>query len=152
MQIVKGNIWDFHKYGEIVCITTNGFIKQNGDAVMGRGTARQAVEKFPKLPTELGLLLGSKGNHVHYLPKYRLITFPVKRTWNEDARLNLIERSCLELVSLADSMCHKSMSLKFKYYLPMPGCGNGNLKWFGEVDKVVEPLLDERFYVVEFSR
>lgn len=152
MELIKGDIWDFHTRGQVVCITTNGFVKTNGECVMGRGTALQAARKFPKLPGELGLLIQSKGNHVHYIPKYRLISFPVKRHWKEDARLDLIERSCKELVQLADCVGNGTFRMNFKYYLPMPGCGNGNLAWYGEVDNLVAKLLDDRFVVVQYDK
>ena len=73
----KLDIWDAYDAGAIVCITTNGFVKGNGEAVMGRGVARQAVWRWPYLPRMLGQLLSTYGNHVRILVD-RLLAFPVK--------------------------------------------------------------------------
>lgn len=50
MKEVYGDIWEYHKQGYWIVITTNGFVKKNGCAVMGRGVAKQAVTKYPSLP------------------------------------------------------------------------------------------------------
>lgn len=45
---------------DVVCVTTNGVVKANGDLVMGQGTptaqhlAAQFARRFPWLPTKLG--------------------------------------------------------------------------------------------------
>ena len=81
-------LYEKHEWATF-CITTNGFVKRNGEAVMGRGTARQATLRFPGLCTRLGRLLKQSGagsfglagpplgNHVHFVAP-RLIAFPVK--------------------------------------------------------------------------
>ena len=45
MKEVTGNIWDYP--ADIVCITTNGSTTRNGSAVMGKGIALQAKERYP---------------------------------------------------------------------------------------------------------
>lgn len=46
MRDIKGNIWTLYDSDPTcyICITTNGFVKSNGEAVMGRGTALQAMD------------------------------------------------------------------------------------------------------------
>jgi len=39
MKELRGNL--FHTPCDVICITTNGFVKRNGEAVMGRGCAVQ---------------------------------------------------------------------------------------------------------------
>lgn len=70
-----------------------------------------------------------------------LISFPVKHKWFEAADLSLIERSAKQLMLLI------SCTEFEKVLLPRPGCGNGRLQW-ADVKKVLEPILDERVYIV----
>ena len=150
---IKGNLWDFYEpTGSLrdralppwIVITTNGYVKANGHAVMGRGVAIQAAQRFPQLPIYLGSKLALSGNHVYAFPKFRLISFPVKHSWRDEADLALIKRSVGELVRIADAM------ELGKVYLTRPGCGNGRLQWT-TVRKVIEPKLDSRFVVVEYD-
>ena len=80
-----------------VCITTNGLVKRNGEAVMGAGLAKIALQKFPTLDYSLGDAINTLGNHVHVLTMpslqgpilplrpgehlpYHIISFPTKRS------------------------------------------------------------------------
>lgn len=131
------------------CITTNGTVKANGRAVMGRGCARQACERYPYLQLTLGKLLAQHGNHVQILVGANvdgtdgipLVSFPVKHHWEERADLDLIRQSAYELVVVADLAKWETI------LLPRPGCGNGQRKWH-EVRPILQPLLDDRFTVV----
>jgi hypothetical protein len=127
------------------CITTNGTVKDNGRAVMGRGVAKQATQRYAYLQKALGELLQTLGNHVHVLRiatgEPTLVTFPVKHEWEERADLELIARSARELVILASDMGWATI------VLPRPGCGNGHRKW-SEVRPILQPILDDRFTVV----
>lgn len=78
------------EYGDIldmecdaVCITTNGFVKTNGELVMGHGIAKQIQNHFPNITKELGTLVKSKGNIVHQIYPMdgsipAILSFPVK--------------------------------------------------------------------------
>lgn len=65
MRIEKADLFTYQC--DAACITTNGFIKANGEAVMGRGCALEAAQAFPNVPKLLGALITSKGNRVHQL-------------------------------------------------------------------------------------
>lgn len=143
MKEIEGNLWDYHPEHWIV-ITTNGTIKRNGEAVMGRGVARQARERFPSLALELGKVLQRGGNVLHLWRCYGLITFPVKHNWWEKADVALIEKSAEELRSLFDD---KIAGDCVPIYLIRPGCGNGKLKWC-DIKPVLEKYLDDRFIVL----
>lgn len=137
---LTGDLWSFHPSG-YVCITTNGYVKSNGECVMGRGVAYQATQRFPGIALEIGTLIRSKGNHVHVLPHMDLITLPVKHHWKEQADLVLIQRSIKEL---EEWWFHSRVESYI--YLPRPGCGNGRLQW-PDVRPLLEGLSDQ-FIVV----
>lgn len=138
---IEGNIWDYHKQGHWIVITTNSFVKKDGACVMGRGVALQAKLKFPSLPYHLGDYIKKFGNHVTLQPDCHIFTFPVKHNWWEKADLELIEQSCEELVDVADAFVPP-------FYMVRPGCGNGKLNW-KDVKSILEKYLDDRFIVVE---
>lgn len=133
------NLWDVHRQGHFVVVTTNGIRKANGEAVMGAGLAKQAAQRFSSLPKRLGELLRERGNHVYVFPDLKIITMPTKEHWRAPSPLWLIERSCKELARL---------QLPGPIYLPRPGCGLGGLSWGKQVRPLIEGLLDDRFIVV----
>ena len=135
----QGNIWDQSGY---VGIPTNGESKANGEAVMGAGLALQASNRYPGFSSQLGKYLKERGNTVMIWPSYRLVTVPTKDHWKDPSSLDIVERSCRELMAydpyLPDSM---------KIYLPHLGCGLGGLNWV-DVRPVMSSLLNDRFIVV----
>lgn len=144
MTEITGNIWDFKSPRTPICITTNGFVKANGECVMGRGVALQAKQRYPKLPIQLGTRIKQFGNKTFYFPDYDLITLPVKHNWFEAADPILITNSCLQLVEMAKG---EYIELWEKVYLVRPGCSNGRLTW-DIVKPLIEPILDSENYVV----
>lgn len=145
MKEITGNLWDLP--ADIICITTNGTIKANGRGVMGRGCAKEALTKFPTIDKCLGDSLKSRGNHVQWIygsnttSSKVIFAFPVKHNWWEEADLELIKRSAMELMKILNTTGIKSV------LLPRPGCGNGKLKW-EDVKPVIEPILDDRVTIV----
>lgn len=131
MKESKANLWDSQRGLKrcVRCITTNGTVKKNGYAVMGRGCAMEAAEKYPGLQKELGRLIAIHGNYPQWLP-FGLFSFPVKHEWFGDANLGLISSSAKVLALVARSFP------RLTFLLPRPGCGNGRLGW-----KQVKPLL-----------
>ena len=144
MKLAQGDLWSYPADWRI--ITTNGVVKKNGEAVMGRGVAWQAKKRWPKLPLVLGEFLNNHGNHVAELifkdeqtfEEIKLITFPTKHNWWEESDLVLIEQSCVEVASLLYNET---------FVMPRPGCGNGKLLW-SDVKLIIEPKLDDRFTVL----
>src|ERR1700678_2781633 len=104
MLELTGNLWNYHAVGIPICITTTGSIPRDGACAMGRGIAKQAVDKFPRLPVMVGNLIKRYGLGVHYLQEYKLFIFPVKYVWSEPAGLELIESSAHALLGLVDAM------------------------------------------------
>ena len=144
MKEVIGNIWEFHKQGKWIVITTNGSVDSRGEAVMGAGLALQAKQKYPMLPSALGQAIKALGRtSVVHISSEGLILFPTKDDWWEDSSLGLIEQGLKELTALSDLIINHPTPI----YLPRLGCGNGNLKW-EYVKTVMECYLDDRFTVV----
>lgn len=155
MREVTGDLWAYDD-GQIIArvITTNGFVKANGSAVLGAGVAKQAVERFGNgLAVKVGEYIERWGNHLHAFPPnadagrdYWLVTLPVKPErgpngepgFKAKAQIDLIRRSCQELLAWAISISETGTIV-----LPRPGCGNGGLDW-SEVRPVVEETLDQR--------
>jgi hypothetical protein len=129
---LRDNLWRF--YGlknprHVICITTNGFIKKDGTAVMGRGCANEARSRIPGIAKILGLHIKFNGNVAAYLTP-DVISFPVKHAWYEPADLALIEESTSWLYKQA------ALNPETRFVLPRPGCGNGQLSY-----TQVRPLL-----------
>jgi len=127
------------------CITTNGFIKTDGRAVMGRGVALEACQRYIALRAIQGRALQTFGNvPTILLPDHRpvLVSFPVKHHWKEWADLALIAESARRLVILANEQRWQ------RIVLPRPGCHNGHRSWEREVRSILRPMLDDRFTVV----
>jgi hypothetical protein len=142
MKEERLDLWAIHKQGIPIAITTNGGVRRDGACVMGRGIAFQAKTLYPGFPFIVGKLINEGGNHAYIVnipgSPAPLITLPVKHYWSDEADLELIARSVMELVELTDHFN--------RIYLPRPGCGNGRLTW-ETVRPVIEPFLDNRFTV-----
>ena len=141
MKEIQGNIWDFHKQGHWVVITTNGSIRKDGKAVMGKGVAKEAAERFPGLAEDLGTRISHFGNHFFRFDGLGIATLPVKHRWMEKADFTLIEQSIKEMLETLP--CNLT-----KVYMVRPGCGNGGLDW-KDVKPILEIYLDDRFVIVE---
>ena len=66
---------------DAICITTNGFVRSDGRAVMGRGCALEAKKLFPDIDKKLGEILKTKGNIPAILSTVDgidIVAFPVK--------------------------------------------------------------------------
>lgn len=137
---VVGNLWDYP--ADFKVVTTNGSVNKFGQAVMGRGCAREAATQWPGIAKRLGDLIERKGNRVHFLRPYPLFSFPVKHEWHQRADLVLIRKSLDEFNGHILTSC--------SYVMPRPGCGNGRLRWDD-----VRPLmlfLPDNVAVIDFGR
>ena len=171
MREARGNMLDMEC--DALVITTNGFTKANGDAVMGRGIAKQVSAALPWVSTALGKLLRQQGNVPHLLGHHRdvaLVSFPVKPQYvvfhdgstvvahakaqfkpgdrvpgfYAKANASLIVASAKLLVELADTFPSWETIL-----VPRFGCGAGELAW-EDIQPLVAPILDDRFIACTF--
>ena len=81
MQEITGNLFDYINKVDIICITTNGFVKANGECVMGKGCAKEATRRWPGIAKILGSKLQEGTNIVHRLIQEEntiIASFPVK--------------------------------------------------------------------------
>lgn len=140
----RGDLWVLE--ADAKCITTNGYVKTNGEGVMGRGVAQQATVKLPGIARALGHTLQRSGNHVSKLAidaeDVDYFSFPVKHHWRDMADIDLIVRSARELMTVVIDAGYD------RVLLPRPGCGNGQLHW-PTVRRVVEPYLDDCVVVID---
>lgn len=126
---IKGNLWEHVNQESVICITTNGTVKNTGECVMGRGCALEAKIRYPNIARRIGDHIRAHGNTPFWVTS-DLITFPVKHNWWEKADPQLILASANWLTEAANNLRQKW------FILPRPGCGNGKLKW-----EDVKPLL-----------
>ena len=149
MKIITGNIFNQptkHDKTEAICVTTNGMIKSNGHAVMGRGIAL-AVNNRYHVSLELAKHIRQHGNVPGIIgcsDDVYIISFPTKDDWRNDSDIKLIEQSARHIVSLANEYGLTNI------YLTKPGCANGHLDW-NNVRSVIEPILDDRFTIVDIT-
>lgn len=156
---------------QAVCITTNGFVKTDGNAVMGRGCARTLADLFPYAPRLLGSALRRYGNITQPLFMANdtvVVAFPVKPDFvindgtnivrhaahlyklgqkvagfHAKADMALIKRSAEQLKAWADEGNYTHV------LLPRVGCGAGELSW-DDVKPMLNKILDDRFVAVSF--
>ena len=177
MKEITGNLWR-QPQADLICITTNGYATRAGKAVMGRGCAKQAANKYPEIPKFLGSKHGRHLLRVTLIPKemtgeHTIASFLVKpRTFApNDDRSNVVGhlRHRKDLIygnfapgwasvaspRIIERSAHQLVSLVERHgfqriVLPRPGCGAGELQW-EEVKKILSPILDDRFSVITYN-
>ena len=140
MKEIVGDLWQEHAAGSVIAITTNSMVSKAGKAIMLRGCARQAADRYRELTGILGTQIVNHGNHVFDLGR-RIVSFPIEVDPYQTPDKRLIEQSCRELVELVDYKGWK------KVVVPRPGCGGGGLSWT-EVRPILEKYFDDRFMVI----
>ena len=148
MKEIKGSIWDRQWDGCWRAIPINCQINSKGVLIMGKGLAKDAKERYPKLPKEFAnLISGQQRQHQPIFPILRwlddenvnLMGFPTKWHWKESAGLALIEKGLIFLKGLMPYLM--SNGEKDKVVAPQLGCGLGGLNW----DREVKPLMEKYF-------
>lgn len=154
MRKIKANIWEVP--AEVKVVPTNGMYTDvdrfTKYAHMGKGLAKQAVDRWPHLAYSLGWRLAKHGNYLYIfsvpadarmaLGCPTLVTFPTKDDWHKPAKLDLITQSAREL---GEAGRQHGWS---KVLLPPVGCGLGGLSW-DTVEPILDQYLDHHFLVVD---
>lgn len=155
---------------DALVVTINGFTKANGEAVMGRGIAKQIADLMPEVPKSLGRMLQLFGNNVAVIATkpMPIISFPVKPDYVKNnganvvshcktsvgewtpgflakADIQLIEQSLYQLVELANNKPEWKTIL-----IPRVGCGAGELN-YEDIKPLMEKYLDDRFICCTFK-
>ena len=139
MKQMFGNMWDEYNGKDVFVVTTNSFIKSNGELVMGRGAAKVARDRF-QIALALGTLIHSKcGSLGRYgflgVSRANLAAFQVKYHFKSPASLELIGHSTAMLSEFA--LENPSLIIHLNY----PGIGNGGLP-IEEVAPIISTLPD----------
>ena len=143
-----GDIWEYPS--DWLCVTTNGNIRNDGAAVMGRGIALEAKRRYPKLPHILAERIMEGGNRVYPLGSFGgklIFSLPTKNDWHDRSSIDLIHVSIRDLLYY-----HNSAKKLFGQDYPVvamtrPGCGNGGLDW-NCVRPTIVNLLSDKFVIV----
>ena len=130
MLLKTKNMWDDYDKADLFLITTNSFIKKNGELVMGRGIAKEAKDRFPQLPVYAGKIIKEKCGHLgvygfyvsRHWPLTKIGLFQTKRHWRDNASIDLIKMSLTGLDFWLIGREDKIVCLNF------PGIGNGGLE------------------------
>lgn len=134
----RGNMWSMLEHADLFLITTNSYVRRDGELVMGRGIAREAKTRFPHIPQLAGEWILQNDLHNGF---YGILTdifdnnmglFQVKLHYSADADINVIDTSC-EMLSFWITE-NQLTNVHMNY----PGIGAGRL------DKSrVEPILNQ---------
>jgi len=154
MEIITGDLWNELGVADILFVTTNSTLTRVGRLIMGKGAAKEAAERFWRLPSLWGqqimdwslpgepyLLLLSKPEEYGGEPPTHLGAFQVKTFWSHPAKLDLIEASAR---ALRNNILGPVGTLPWQGRIAMnyPGIGAGSL-----CEEDVEPVL--RRYLAE---
>lgn len=180
MKLIYGNLWD--QQADAICITTNGFIKSNGECVMGRGCALEAAKRFKQLPSLLANAIKKRGNVVNPLGKFMnqgsstvILSFPVKPDVkvtqdstqivahmrdklrpNAEGDYQIPGWACKASLDIIEQSCkqlvHVADTLNFKKVI-VPRPGVGfGELQWGNVEPILSKYLDDRFHVITHLR
>lgn len=122
MKLATGNMFDHP--ASLILVTTNSFVRSNGELVMGRGAAAELRRHMPNAESVFGSLV-RKTPGLGVWKQYGVMTcgpygiFQVKYHWGKPAVPDLIKVSVFCLQSIARN--YHSISLNY------PGIGNGGL-------------------------
>jgi len=143
MILQQGDMWSVYGKTDLFCITTNSYIRKDGCLVMGRGIAKQAVERIPDIAQQFGRMIMKDCGHMGTYglitwkrrPEQSMAAFQVKRHFKEEADVKLITISTTMLSELATTYSDARFDLNF------PGIGFGRLPR-DEVLPIIERLPD----------
>ena len=168
-----GNMVKLFGRDGIICITTNGFVKRNGECVMGKGIAKTVSTYWPQHKKTLGKLITTNGNIVQPFFTHlqsTFVSFPVKPVqiintgnntvshmnfkigdtvpgWAAKANPDIIRQSFIQLQEYVDTTNYTNVAI------PLPGCGAGELSWKEDVEPIViDMALDDRYIFCSFKQ
>lgn len=141
---IKGDIFDYIGDADVICVTTNGIVKTNGELVMGAGVAKAFANRYKDMPKILGKKVKEHGNIVFQGGEDNstlLLSFPTKNNFKDKADIKLIIKSAERLRRFADKRDWQ------KIIIPSPGTGLGGLNK-NIVYDTLNKIFDNRFYII----
>ncbi len=159
-ELIGTDLFDFvqNKDIDVICITTNCSVSNDGTNPMGGGCAGAAARRWKELPEVLGSMLQSIPSvpcllgwvdretdefHLDYMKDcVALWAYPTMHEIGTPADLRLVTRSAALMKEVADVFGYQNI------LIPRPGAGIGGLDWKEEVKPALEEILDGRFYLV----
>lgn len=138
MDFRKGNMWDVLDQSQLFLITTNSYVRRDGNLVMGRGIALEAAKKYPHIPKKAGEWILHNNLHEKFyglLPDLfdnNIGLFQVKLHYFAAADLNVINNSCKMLSYWVNEKQLTNINMNY------PGIGAGKLS-----KASVRKVLDE---------
>lgn len=138
MKTCYGDIWAFYDAGYYVCIPTNLGWTRDGRNVMGAGLAKQAKERFPALPLEVGreyrrlaasldvnseppVFCSKTAERIILVPSKPLNVEQPEFSWRSKSTIDFVRRSLLSLKKWLEE--HPAC----KVAIPLIGAGCGEL-------------------------
>ena len=148
---IKDDLWKYEGKADLIVISTNSYIKKDGELVMGRGLALQAKNRYPELPRLFGQKIPHLGVYGLVVVKHQgklFGAFQVKRHFRDRAEIALIENSTRKL---RDFLKENPVSVVMNF----PGIGYGRLRnKVGEIKEILDTLPEnvQVFNFVEVLR
>lgn len=140
MNFRIGNMWSVIDQAQLFLITTNSYVNQSGELVMGRGIALETKTRYPYLPKVAGDWVVNNGFQNKF---YGVITdifnnniglFQVKLHFRSSADVSVIRSSSEMLAFIINDRGLTDVHMNY------PGIGAGRL----ERTRVL-PILEEYF-------
>lgn len=144
MQTEAGDIWDGWGDDVWVVVPLNHTVRNDGRLVMGRGVARQAVDRIPECAVQFGMhTLNQVEGHpgIVVLFDLKLIGLFVKQHWRDQASHSLIVEGLKSLRSFA-------IGERRKIRLPLLGAGFGELSGRSSEGRIEEADLPDNVTLV----
>lgn len=124
---------------DVYLFTGNAVIKNNGAIVMGRGAAKQVRDSYKDIDKSFGLVIEARpGINLAWVSLsaiQHLGWFKVKEHWRENAKVDLIRVSVVQLTDVAQNYPDNTFHMNY------PGIGNGHLQ-IGTIRNIIQSLPD----------
>jgi len=102
MNVIKDRLENVIYNYNVVCVPTCGYLKSNGDGVVSSGFPERLEKIIPNLASAIGNGIKTYGNKVEAIALTKatyVVSFPIKESWYGKIDLELLERSCKQLMN-----------------------------------------------------
>lgn len=140
MKEISGSLKEIIKDYNVVCLPTSGFIKADGTGMITKSTPTELVELISDFPTKLGRHIKTYGNNIEAIAivnRAYIVTFPIMDSCVGGVDLNILERSCQQLMRKTTK----------SYKILLPRLAKNKDIWEG-IKVVLEKYLDERVTII----